>query len=154
MNDFRLPMTLAIGAMLGAGLCSAGEIYKWTDEQGNVHYEDRPVGTGNLERVDIATRDTDNSVVQARMSAAREARAAARQAAEDAPPEMTRQEIRAEQEARQQKCEEYREQLETMLRSTRLYRQSESGEREYLDEDEILAARERVQGKINDNCGG
>jgi hypothetical protein len=154
MDSFRLPMTLAIGALLGAGLCSAGEIYKWVDEQGNVHYEDRPTGDGDLERVDIVTQDTNNSVVQARIDAARKERAAARQAAEDAPPEMTRQELRAEQEARQEKCQQYREQLETMLQSTRLYREDDSGERVYLDENEILAARERVQDKIDENCGG
>jgi hypothetical protein len=154
MNNRQLPITLAISALLGAALCSAGEIYKWTDDQGNVHYEDRPVGNANLERVDIVTRDTDNSVVQARLDAAREARAAAREAAEDAPPEITRQELREQQEARQQKCEEYRDQLEAMLRSTRLYRESGAGEREYLDEEEILAARERVQNQIDENCGG
>lgn len=154
MKSRRLPITLAIGALLGAGLCGAGEIYKWTDDQGNVHYEDRPVGNAKLERVDIVTRDTDNTVVQARVDAAREARAAAREAAEDAPPEITRQELRDQQEARQRKCEEYRDQLETMLRSTRLYREGDAGEREYLDEEEILAARERVQGKIDENCGG
>ena len=47
MNKLRLPITLAFAAMLASGVGVAGEIYKWVDDDGNVHYEDRPTGNGN-----------------------------------------------------------------------------------------------------------
>ena len=153
MNNFRLPFTLAAAALLGAGVGVAGEIYKWVDEEGNVHYEDRPIATSSLEHVDIVSRNTDDTAVQARVDAAREARAAAAQVAAEAPPEMSQEELRAEQAARQEKCQMYRNQLEAFLRSTRLYREDDAGERQYLSDDEVMAARTRVEGQIKEYCG-
>ena len=51
MNRLRLPITFACATLLASGLAAGGEIYKWIDENGNVHYEDRPIGEGNVERV-------------------------------------------------------------------------------------------------------
>ena len=120
-------MAIACAALIASGLAVAGEIYKWTDEDGNVHYEDRPIGKTDMEHVDVVSRNTDNSVVQARVDADRERRAAARQVASEAPPEMTKQEMRAEQQERQEKCQQYRDQLQAFLRSTRLYKEEEAG---------------------------
>jgi len=153
MKKYRLPIAIACAALMASGLAVAGEIYKWTDEDGNVHYEDRPVGKTDMEHVDVVSRNTDNTVVQARVDADRERRAAARQVASEAPPEMTKEEIRAEQQERQNKCQQYRDQLQAFLRSQRLYKEDEAGERNYLSEDEIMAARSRVEGQIKEYCG-
>jgi len=153
MMKYRLPITIACAALMASGLAAAGEIYKWTDEDGNVHYEDRPVGRTGMERVDVVSRNTDNTVVQARLDAEREARAASRQVASEAPAKMTKEEVRAEQLARQEKCQQYRSQLESFLRSQRLYKEDDAGEREYLSDDEIMAARSRVEGQIQEYCG-
>ena len=153
MMKYRLPITIACAALMASGLAVAGEIYKWTDEDGNVHYEDRPVGKTDMEHVDVVSRNTDNTVVQARLDADRAARAASRQVASEAPAEMTKEEVRAEQQARQEKCMQYRSQLESFLRSQRLYKEDDAGERAYLSEDEIMAARSRVEGQILEYCG-
>lgn len=153
MMKYRLPITIACAALMVSGLAVAAEIYKWTDEDGNVHYEDRPVGETDMEHLDIRSRNTDNTVVQARLDADSKARAAARQVASEAPPEMTKEEIRAEQQARQEKCMQYRAQLESFLRSQRLYKEDDAGEREYLSEEEIMAARSRVEDQIQEYCG-
>jgi len=153
MKQLRLPITIACATLFAWGLAAAGNIYKWVDENGNVHYEDRPVGETQMERVDIATRDTDDAAVEARLAERRKARATADQVAAEATPEMSREEIRAEQQARQEKCEMYRSRLEAFLRSTRLYEEGESGERNYLSEDEVLAARSRVEEQIRQYCG-
>jgi len=81
MINLRLPITVACAVLLASGLAVAGEIYKWTDEDGYVHYEDRPIGKTDMQHVDIISRNTDNSVVQARLDADRKARATARQVA-------------------------------------------------------------------------
>ncbi len=153
MTRLRLFLTVSIAALLASGMAVAGEIYKWTDEDGSVHYEDRPTGNAGLERMDIVSRSTDNSIVQARLDADRKARAAARQVASEAPPEITKEEIRAEQKKRQEKCQTYRDRLSAFLRSQRLYKEDDSGERQYLNEVEIMAARSRVEGQIQEYCG-
>jgi uncharacterized protein YaiL (DUF2058 family) len=131
----------------------SGEIYKWTDEDGNVHYEDRPIGKTDMEHVNIMSRNTDNSVVQARVDADREARAAARQTASEAPAEMSKEELRAEQQERQEKCQTYRAQMQTFLSAPRMYKEDAAGERQYLDENEIMAARSKVEEQIQEYCG-
>ena len=80
MTRLQMLVTIACAALLASGFAMGGEIYKWVDENGNVHYEDRPVGEGEIERVvDIRSRNTDNAVVAARVYEQRRARAAARQ---------------------------------------------------------------------------
>lgn len=149
----RLLLPTALVALLGAGFCVAGEIYKWTDEEGNVHYQDRPTGSENLERVDIVSRSTDNAAVQARLAANREAQEEAEAAEADAPPEKTREELRAEQMAREDQCEQYRQELESMMNASRLYKEDESGEREYLDDAQIDEARAQAETKVSEYCG-
>lgn len=153
MMTARQILTATLAALLASGLAVAGEIYKWTDDDGNVHYEDRPTGDMQFERLDIVSNSTDNSIVQARLTANREARDAARQVASEAPPEMTREEIRAEQQKRKDECQKYRNQLQSFLRSQRLYSEDEAGDRAYLSEDEVMAARARVEGQIQEYCG-
>jgi hypothetical protein len=153
MKNYRLPIAIACAALMASGLVTAGEIYKWTDEDGNVHYEDRPVGKTDMEHVDIVSRSTDNTVVQARVDADRQARAAKRQVAAEAPPEMSKEEIRAEQQARQEKCQMYRDRLQAFLRSTRLYEEDDGGDRNYLSEEEVMAARTKVEDQIQEYCG-
>jgi len=153
MMNTRLLLTASLAALLASGIAVAGEIYKWTDDDGNVHYEDRPTGDTQVEHMDVMSSNTDNSIVQARLDANRKARDAARQVASEAPPEMTREEVRAEQQKRRDECQKYRDQLQSFLRSQRLYQEDESGDRSYLSEEEVMAARTRVEGQIQEYCG-
>ena len=153
MKRYRLVLTVSVAALLIGGTTVASEIYKWTDENGNAHYEDRPVATADIERLDIVSRNTDNSAIQARQRADREAKATARQVAAEAPKEMSRQELRAEQEKRQEQCQMYRDRMEQFSRSQRLFQEGADGEREYLDEAQTLEAHNRVQQQINKYCG-
>jgi len=152
MKRYSLLITLA-AALITGGTTVASEIYKWTDAEGNVHYEDRPTADAQIERLAIASRNTDNTVVQARLEERRKARATAEQVASEAPPEMSREEIRAEQAKRQENCEKYRARLETFVNSQRLYREDDAGERVYLEQEEISAAQTRVEDQIKEYCG-
>jgi len=153
MITARQILTATLAALLASGIAVAGEIYKWTDNDGNVHYEDRPTGDTQIERVDVVSKNTDNTIVQARLDANRKARDAARQVASEAPPKMTKEELRAEQQKRIDECQKYRDQLQAFLRSQRLYKEDEAGERAYLSEEEVMAARTRVEGQIQEYCG-
>ena len=153
MKRLRHLLVFSMAALLASGMAVGSDVYKWTDEDGNVHYVDRPTGQPDEERMDIFSSRTDNAAVQARVQARQEARAAAEQVASEAPPEMSKEEIRAEQRERQQKCEMYRARLEQFLRSQRLYKEDDAGERVYLDEEQTLAARDRVEEQIKEYCG-
>jgi hypothetical protein len=130
-------------AVSSAGMVFAGDIYKWTDEDGNVHYGDRPTSEVSEEPLAASSGITDLSKDQARYEA---------KAATSEPAEPTPEELRAQVLEREEKCATYKAHLQKLLTSRRLYRQDENGERVYLDEDETLAARERVQNQVKEYC--
>jgi len=153
MKGLRQLLGAALAATLVSGLALASDIYKWTDEEGGVHYVDRPTGQPDETRMDIFSARTDNAAIQARAQERREARATAEQVASEAPPGMSENDLRAEQQQRQAECQKYRDRLESYLQSRRLYKEDENGERVYLDEEQTLAARARVEDQIKEYCG-
>ena len=159
---YRLPITdqLPDAALIPAsGLAVAGEIYKWTGEDGNVHYEDRPVGKTDMEHVDVVSRNTDNTVVQARLDGDREARAAL------APGRirMHHRKMSPGKRYADRTAGRARKPVPAVPlpaaspscahRTGKLYKEDNAGEREYLSEDEIMAARSRVEYQIQEYCG-
>ena len=135
-----------------SGAALAGDIYKWVDEDGNVHYGDKPVGAQS-ERMAIESRPTDQARVTAQVHARTEARAQAREAEAAAAAEgPSEEELRAQAEERRRNCEKSRADMQRMVTSRRLYREDENGERVYLDETEMQATRQRVEEQINEFC--
>ena len=109
-------------AMTAAGAAVAGEIYKWTDEDGNVHFGDRPAGE-NPERLAIQSKPTDPAKIQAMaQSRATAAAKAAEEQAAAVPEGPSPEELRAMADERAQKCSTYRTQLQKYVTSRRLYR--------------------------------
>lgn len=145
-------LILAIATLGCSSAVLSGEIYKWVDENGNVHYEDRPLGA-EVQRVDVISNSTDSSAVQASVDArrARESeRAEARsKRGEEVAAAAT---AKAEQEQRATRCAESRARMETYLQAHRLYNENAAGEREYLDDAGVIQARERAQAEIQKNC--
>lgn len=153
MNRRFLVFLLSAAAVMTGASLSAGEIYKYVDEEGNVHYLDRPTGESGEERLDVTYARTNSASVTAQVKQRRQYAAARDEARENA---ATRQEAeaqaRAEMEQRAAKCQEHRARLESYLQSRRLYRENEAGEREYLDETQTLEARQKVEELIQENC--
>ena len=153
MKARRIAIACAVAALTFAGGATANEIYKWVDEDGNVHYEDRPSGASSEERIDLTYRRTSSAGVQRRVQARRDARsareeeksvaaAAAAEAAENA----------AAEDARQKACERSRARLESYLQSRRLYRTDANGERVYLDDTQREEARRKAEEQVTEFC--
>lgn len=121
--------------MSAANLLSAGEVYRWTDEDGQVHFSDKPMN-GDAEVLDMPeqpqrqgiTTEQDRREKQQRLLRAfeeerikrREARAKAEQ----------------EREQRRRHCHEARDNLRNYNQSGGIYDLDENGERVYMDEEE------------------
>lgn len=156
MNHKALTVLLATTIALAAGSAFSGEIYRYLDAEGNVHYVDRPTGSPDETRVAIASRRSSVQATAPRVGSgspqsADEAVAQSDDAA-DAPQKKTRAEIKAEQRQREQKCQSYRAKMETLVTSRRLYREDDNGERTYLDDAQIQEARDRAQALIEEHC--
>jgi len=120
-------------AVSSAGMAFASDIYKWTDEHGNIHFGDHTTRGASKEPLAIG------SMIQAKAAVI-----------ERAGP--TPEELRAQALEREEKCVAYKARLRELLISRRLYKQDENGVSVYLDEDEIFAERERVQDQALEYC--
>ena len=153
MQSNRIMSGLLVAAFLLCGSAMANEVYKWTDENGTVHYRDRPTGEANEVRLGIAYNRTDASTVEQQRQSLAESqarRAESKSAAEEAAKEA-QAEARAEAE-RQERCDGYRKSLQRYAEARRLYKEGPDGERTYLDEDEMLKARQQLEAHIAENC--
>jgi hypothetical protein len=140
-------MTLAITA---AGTLFAGQVYKWTDDEGNVYYSDTPVA--NAQSVAIDSRPTDPKQAPAETQARADAQAQKAEDAASAPQEPTQEELQAEARERAENCTKYKERQLQFAQSRRIYRMDEDGERVYYDEEEMAATRARVAEQVNEYC--
>jgi hypothetical protein len=152
MSHKNATAIIMILTALASGPAFADGIYKSTDEEGNVLYGDRPTGDASEERLAITSKPTDPQKIQEQILARREARAAIDKLAAEEPAGPSEDELLAQAKEREEKCATYKARLQRFLVSRRLYREDENGERVYLDEDETLAARERVQNQVEEYC--
>jgi len=142
---------IAISVSTGA---FADEIYKWTDEDGSVHYEDRPSGAPSEQRLQFSYNRTDSTALQERVDTQRDTDNTRREAREEAEAaELSAAEERAAAEQKLAQCQSYRATLKTMLESRRVYRQDDAGERVYLDETQRAEARAQAEELIKETCG-
>lgn len=146
------PPLIVLLTMSVIGSAAASEIYRWTDENGNTQYGDRP--TEDAVRVTaIQSSPTDNSRIIAATAARQKQQAEkAEIAARNQGP--SEEELRAEAAERKGKCVAFRGQLQKLITSRRLFREDDNGERVYLAEDEMQAAREKVQNQVEEYCSG
>ncbi len=103
-------LTLGVATTLCASTALASEIYRYTDENGNVLYRDIPTGDPREEHLKVSSRPTDDDAVQASAQARQEARKAdaarkAEQKAQGDTEKLNRDKQRAVGAARQQKCQ-------------------------------------------------
>lgn len=153
MKGKRIVLSFAVMAMTVTGGAAANEIYKWTDAEGNVYYEDRPTGAATEERLDITYRATDNSAVQERAQKRVDAQTAKREAdSVAAAAEKEATDNAAADQARQEKCDRSRARLNSYLKSRRMYRTDTDGQRVYLDETQRQEARQKAEEQISEFC--
>jgi hypothetical protein len=153
MEGKRFLVGFAALALTVGGGTMANEIYKWVDDQGNVHYEDRPSGSATEERLALSSRRTESGAVQERIDSRLDAQATRQEkkaaAAEEAAAAAAKE---AEAAEKQKNCDTYRARLQSFDEARRLYREDEDGERVYLDDTQRQDARQKVEERIAENC--
>jgi hypothetical protein len=137
-----------------AGHSRAGEVYVTRDKQGNLVYTDRP-DTLPARTVGIASASTDSAEVQARYSEEQKkfADEDKRRALESAEAADAAEARKAKAADRAQRCTAARERYQALNDSWHLYDEGPDGERRYLSNEEIDAARERARQTVDEFCG-
>jgi hypothetical protein len=130
--------------MLVATSLSGNEIYRSVDKDGNLIYSDRPQGA-----------DAEPILLAAPRPPTRPPASESRTGQPEPPsPEPLMAEIEREPTAdeRAQICLAARERLELYTSARRLFRNTQDGEREYLDSDEMDAARASAAADVQTWC--
>jgi hypothetical protein len=140
--------------LLNAG---AQNIYKTVDEQGSVTFTDRPPMNGAVPVETVAGLDiqgTDEEELTARITASKE-----QLAAEDEADQVQRQEqteeasqLAATEQERSENCTRATRILTKYTNSRRIYRSLENGERDYLNDSDLDAARAEAAQQVDEWC--
>lgn len=148
-------VALFIGALLLAGPIQAEqEVFRWVDDDGTVHYSDRPMDP-KAEATGLVYSNTDPERLREEQLRAWELQQqyAARsvERTEEARQERVTQEERARQ--REAGCQAARDRLESYSTAHRLYQELPGGERRYLTSDEIDEERDLAVMDVENWCG-
>jgi hypothetical protein len=148
------PLALALLGLVAA-TAGAGEVFRTVDASGRPIYTDKPAVLP-AERLKIASGSTDKVAVQQRSAEELQRLNAAGDAAL-----ASQQQARAVQKAadlsaedKGKRCIEARSRYEQYMISQALYQTDpDSGERRYLTDTEIDAAREHSRKLVDEFCG-
>jgi hypothetical protein len=147
-----LPTLTLVACGLAAPAAQA-DVYKYTDEKGNVQYTDKP-RTLPAQRLDVKTQKTDVVAVQARqdeeMKRMQESDKARREGAAAKADDKAAAQLTAKDKA--ERCVKARERYDSYMASQRLYETLPNDERRYLTSEELDAARAAAKASMDTLC--
>jgi hypothetical protein len=157
--ETTMSRTLTACLLTVAALAAApvgADVYKFKDEHGNVLYTDKP-STLPAERLNVQSQKTDVVAVQARaqeeMKRMQEASGTGQQQ-QQAPDQQAAAQPTPQQSAQNKadQCAKARARYDNYMNSQKLYEQQANGERRYLTDAEIEAARASAKTSMDVLC--
>ena len=169
---FSLLAWIFLASLLALPLAGHAEIYKWKDKNGTTRYSDTPPPS-NIKQEAIGSKKALKSAVTPPVAPVAAPQAPAANDAEKDPPPVpesaeddaaAKRQNNAEIEknnklekekqdaAKAENCKAAKSNLASFEQGGRVYKMNEKGERQYLDENDFKAGREKAQQEINENC--
>ena len=139
----RSAITLTmLGALLTAGAAGAAEVYKYTDDKGNVFYTDKP-REFDAQRLNVQSAKANPAPAPAapadELKRMQDADAARKQASTQKTNEAEATQANAKDRA--ERCKKARDRYDTYITSRKLFEEKPGGERRYLTSEELDTAR-------------
>jgi len=156
MKSTATNIATIIAALLVFGTAQASEVFVTKDAQGHLIYTDRPESLP-AEKLKIATKSTDTVDVARRYDAEMKSLAASgKPATNDIPNTPEGRQAKAMTAAdKAKRCEDSRQRYDHYMTAQRLYQPGATeGERHYLDDAEIDAARVNAKKVMDEFCAG
>ena len=139
---------LTLGLAVLVGVSAQADVYRYKDEKGNIQYTDRPQ-TLPAERISVQTSRTDTVDLE------RPAPAESKPAATPAAPQSAGDKRKAQQTdaaSKVEACNKARQDYLSRMNAPRLYEEDAKGERRYLDDKQIDAARAAAKQAMDTLC--
>lgn len=142
--NYRLTLLLILCALIVAAPAAARTYYKWTDDNGTVHFTAEPPSDRDYQTINTSGQVTGSSQTQADTASPQEQEAAEevqmpRQAAPD--PELVAA-----------RCEQARENLFWLQSKRRIVIENDDGSETFIDPDEQQQMIEENQALIDEWC--
>ena len=131
-------------------LTAAGEIYKWTDADGNVHYGSSPPVDQQTETVKPPPSG-DTEAAQKSLQQSREILQPPEKKNKDAEKKKTA-EAEQDPEAKKKRCEAAKKALEQMRTANRLQYIDDQGERAYMTPEQRAEREKKAQEMVKESC--
>ncbi|MCF6219137.1 MAG: DUF4124 domain-containing protein [Gammaproteobacteria bacterium] len=133
-------------SILLSSLPAMGEIYKWVDKEGNVHFGDKPQSKVNAETVKI-DKFTPDQNYRTRMESMKSSAESQREKSMEKKAEQ--QEVARENT---RLCQQAKRRLIPLKQQIRVFRYSDTGEREYVSDSERAAEIKQLDAVVKRTC--
>jgi hypothetical protein len=145
-----LVWVILISIVFSQGLYAG--VYKWTDEQGRVHFSDRPDSESSTEvKIQQApSSGTSNGSSQHRQQKMRKMLDALEE--ERIEKRETEQKAKKEREKRKKKCRYAKDRYNSHNRASGIYSYQKDGQRSYLSDDERKSHMKKLKADIERWC--
>jgi hypothetical protein len=130
------------------------QVFKWTDEDGKVHYGDRPPATANKKEVQVSPGPTPppDALGNEQDRAERRRRLLDYYAERRAEKRVERERTRAQRQLNEARCLEARKRFAFYRDTNAIYEDLPNGERRYYSESERQQLFARFQRDIDELC--
>jgi len=139
---------LVLACALAASTAAFGQLYKWVDKDGKVHYSDQPPPAQQSKQLNLNTGvaspparsaiERDKEIEKGRVEAREKAKVAS--------------EKERKSEIDQQNCKAARAYLKTVESGVRVSTMDDKGEQVILDDEQIAAERVKAQKAVDEAC--
>jgi hypothetical protein len=127
-------------------------VYKWTDENGKVHFSDRPVSESSTE-VKIRQAPTDSSTNEAPQERQLKMKRMLDAFEEDRNKKKeAKQKAKKDREKRKKLCLYAKDRFNSHNRATGIYNYKKDGQRHYLSEEERKSHMKKLKAEIDRWC--
>jgi hypothetical protein len=152
----RLTIVKILGAttitmIAGTTVVMAADVYKWVDEDGTVHFGDRPSATNDSERMEVHAPGPAEDPDAASRAAQRDKMLKVWQEERSERKEQAAQAL-AEKKERERRCAEAKKRLFEYEHASYLYDLDEQGNRQVLSDEDHKQALQEARDLVAEWC--
>lgn len=145
-----IAMAAVLAGLVAVSSAAADGVYKWVDEQGKVHYGDRPPADAAANQVEIEDRPAPSGDDAARREKARRLLNAIETERAQNKAAAAREQARSAR--RERNCAIAKRRVDILQRANSVSITGDDGQRRYLDDEERAAALVRARKLVQDWC--
>jgi hypothetical protein len=147
-------LLVLLGLVVFCASVQAGEIYKWVDEEGNVHYSQDPQHrSAQPMNIKVPKSSASTETASNREDAATAVKSQPSDADQTEEQAQKEAAARKQQEAEKKNCQIAMKRLATITAGGRIYEVDEQGERIYWDDNTRKAKLADAQKDVDEWCG-